>query len=151
MPPKIGLIHKAREVCDLWLLRLPIPNINPSLISYLALPVSLAFILLWDKNELLALIMLVIVLILDWLDGLVAKKYKRASEKGWLIDVTTDRLSEGIIFIVFIYPWFYLFLFNIFLTYFSYKLKKFSLILPLRQLFFIYLVVYYSFYYFFTR
>ncbi|MFH1367400.1 MAG: CDP-alcohol phosphatidyltransferase family protein [Patescibacteria group bacterium] len=148
MPPKFELINKSRKVIDLWILRLPLPNINPSLISFLALPFSLAFILLWDKNKLISLILLMIILILDWLDGLVAKKYGRSSERGWLTDVSTDRFSEGIIFLIFITPWFYLFLLNIFLTYFSYKLKKFSLILPLRQLFFIYLVAYHTFYYF---
>lgn len=151
MPPKIGFVQKAREVCDLWLLRLPMPNVNPSVISYLALPFSLAFILLWDKNELISLIFLIIVLIFDWLDGLVAKKYRRASEKGWLIDVATDRFSEGIIFAYFFHPWFYFFLANIILTLISYKVKRHIFILPLRHFFFLYLIAYYTFYYFFTR
>ena len=151
MPPKIGIIHKSREVIDLWLLRLPWPKVNPNLISYLALPFSLIFILLWDKYELLSFFVLVVVLLLDWIDGLVAKKYHSTSEAGWVVDVTTDRLSEGIIFIHFFHPWFYLFLVNILLTAASYKFKKFSLILPLRHLLFLYLIAYYSFYYFFTR
>jgi len=151
MPPKIGFIAKSREVIDFWLLRLPWPNIEPNLISYLALPASLAFILVWPVNKLAALIILMVVLILDWLDGLVAKKFGKASEKGWVIDVVTDRLSEGIIFAYFFHPWFYFFLLNILLTLFSYKFKKFSLILPLRHLFFLYLILFFSFYYFFTR
>ncbi|MFA5070666.1 MAG: CDP-alcohol phosphatidyltransferase family protein [Patescibacteria group bacterium] len=151
MPPKIGIIQKARDVIDLWLLRLPWPKVNPNYISYLALPFSLIFILLWDRYKLLSFFVLVFVLILDWMDGLVAKKYQTASEEGWLVDVTTDRLSEGVIFIHFFHPWFYLFLVNLFLTAASFKFKKFSFILPLRHLLFLYLIAYYSFYYFISR
>ena len=148
MPPKLGIIRKSREVTDFWILRLPLPNINPDIISYLALPFSLAFVCCWDRYRLISFILFVLTLIIDWLDGLVAKKHNQVSEKGWVIDVVTDRLSEGIIFLRFFQPWFYFYVLNIFLTYLSYKFRKFSLILPLRQFFFLYLVIYYSAYYF---
>lgn len=151
MPPKLGFIEKSRAVIDFWMLRFPWPKISPNLISYLALPFSLVFIFLWRPFPLLALIILMIVLFLDWLDGLVAKKYHLASEKGWLVDVATDRFSEGIIFAYFFHPWFYFFVANVILTFISYKVKRHIFILPLRQAFFLYLIVYYSFYYYFSR
>ena len=151
MPSKIALVAKARELSDYWLMRLPWPNINPSLITGIAVPLSLVFVFLWDKYPFWAFLALSVSLVTDWLDGIIAKKYHRASEKGWLADVITDRICEGIIFAKFFTPWFYFFLFNILMTFLSYKLKKQMLILSLRHLFFLYLIAYHSFLYFYSR
>jgi len=74
---------------------------------------------------------------LDWLDGLVARKYHLVSEEGYMVDVAADRLSEGILFVMFMMPWFYLFALNNIMTILSFKEKK-HIILPLRQAFLIY-------------
>ncbi|MFC1662597.1 CDP-alcohol phosphatidyltransferase family protein [Patescibacteria group bacterium] len=147
MPQKLSIIQKCREITDLWIRRLPLPNINPSIISFLAIPFSLAFIILWDDNQTAAFIFLALTLITDWLDGILAKKHHRESEKGWVIDTVTDRLSEGIIFLKFFNPWFYVFLANIVLSLISYKSKK-AILIPLRQVFFLYIIMKYTLHFF---
>jgi len=147
MAEKLKIIGKSREIIDFWILKLPWPNINPSCITILAIPLSIAFIFSWADNKILAIVILFLVIIFDWLDGVVARKYSRASYKGWLIDTITDRFSEGIIFIFFGGIWFYLFLVNILLNVISGFLKK-NLILPLRVAFYLYLIFIYTFSYF---
>ncbi|MFH0952145.1 MAG: CDP-alcohol phosphatidyltransferase family protein [Patescibacteria group bacterium] len=149
MSEKLNVINKIRELSDWWLYRLPWPNINPSIITFLAIPFSIAFILLWDDHRTLSFIFLILTLTADWLDGVIAKKHKRDSRKGWYIDVITDRISEGIIFLKFFHPWFYFFLLNVILTAISAKIKKNFLIVGLRQLLFLYLISLYTFLYFY--
>ena len=91
--------------------------------------------------------MLFCCLLSDWLDGIIARHHHRASEKGWFIDVITDRISEGIIFSIFFWPWFYLFILNILLNFISYFIKK-NLTMPLRFAFFIYIIILYTYNYF---
>ncbi len=147
MPQKIGIVKKFRDVSDLWVLRLPMPNINPSIITLLAIPFSIAFIFLWEDQKAWAIILLFCCLLSDWLDGIIARHHHRASEKGWFIDVITDRISEGIIFSIFFWPWFYLFILNILLNFISYFIKK-NLTMPLRFAFFIYIIILYTYNYF---
>jgi len=54
-----------------------------------------------------------------------------------MVDVVSDRLSEGIIFVPFFVPWFFLFSLNNILAIFSFTRKK-HIILPLRHIFIIY-------------
>lgn len=125
------------------ILKVPLPQIHPDVISALSLILSVFFV--FYNNVLYQILILAIVLILDWLDGLVAKKYQyRKSEiekeRGWMVDVFTDRLSEGIISIIYFMPFFPLFSLNCFLSLWSYKSKK-HFILPVRQVLFLYLVI----------
>jgi len=147
MLQKLSLVKKIREVTDLWFFRIPFPNINPSIITLLAIPFSIAFIFLWEDHKVAAIVVFFLILLSDWLDGIIARQHKRASKKGWFIDTITDRVSEGIIFLVFFWPWFYLFLLNIILNIFSYFVKR-NLILPIRSVFFLYIIILYSYYYF---
>ncbi|MDZ7798549.1 MAG: CDP-alcohol phosphatidyltransferase family protein [Patescibacteria group bacterium] len=147
MAEKLKMVRKLREIIDFWILKLPWPNINPSYITILAIPLSIAFIFSWADHKILAIVILFFVIIFDWLDGVVARKYNRASYKGWLIDTITDRFSEGIIFIFFGGAWFYLFLVNVILNIVSGFFKK-NLILPLRLIFYLYLIFVYTYSYF---
>lgn len=83
---------------------------------------------------------LILTLLLDWLDGLIAKKHNLVSEKGYIVDVAADRLSEAIIFIPFFYPWFYFFTLNMLLTIAGF-IKNRHIILPLRAIFAAYLLL----------
>ena len=141
IPKKISLVRIMRDWLDSRLIKLPWPKVNPSYISFVSLVFSIFFVFIWlYGDKWLAAFILFLGLTLDWIDGLVARKYHEASSKGWMIDVLTDRLSEGIIFsyAASFYPWFSLFLINCLLSFLSFKIKR-HLIMPLRQLFLVYI------------
>lgn len=144
LPQRPYFIQKFREYIDYYPAKLPLPKINPDLFSFLSVIFSLFFLIIWrssfPQKIPIALTCLIIALMLDWLDGLIARKQKIASKRGWLVDAICDRLSEGLIFLPFFFPWFYLFLWNALFLIISYLTKK-QILLPLRQFFLIYLII----------
>jgi len=131
---KLRLVRKARAMVDHVLLRPPLPRVNPDVLSGLSIITSLVFTLALRYSSVAALVLIIVTLLLDWFDGLIAQKHNLFSEEGYIVDLASDRLSEGIMFIPFFFPWFYLFLVNAILTVFSFTKKK-HVILPLRQAF----------------
>ncbi len=140
---KLKYVVAFRRFTDEIILKAPLPRIHPDVISALSLILSVFFV--FYNNVSYHILILVIVLLLDWLDGLVAKKYQYRKneiekERGWMVDVVSDRLSEGIISVIYFMPFFPLFSLNCFLSLWSYKSKK-HFILPVRQILLLYLVV----------
>lgn len=134
---KLKYVRKIREITDYIFLKLPLPKVNPNIISGLSILTSLLFILSLKYSLILAFVLIISTLLFDWFDGLIAKKYSLCSDEGYIVDVTSDRLSEGIMFIPFFIPWFYLFVLNSILTVFSFAKNK-HIIIPLRHIFAIY-------------
>jgi len=91
------------------------------------------FVIFLNISAGVSLILLFITILLDWFDGLTAKKFNRGSEEGYFADLVSDRLSEGIIFSVMFFPFFFLFTANCFLTIWS-VVRKRHVILPLRHI-----------------
>lgn len=140
---KMDWVLNLRSFIDKYPLMLPLPKIHPNSVSAMSVICSIVFIILVQKSYLVvALIVLLVILLLDWMDGLIAKKFGLQSKEGYICDVTADRLSEGIIFLFFFNPWFFLFTLNTLLTLFSFK-RKIHLILPLRHIFTIFFIIKY--------
>ena len=137
---KLGSVKRMREATDSILLRLPLPRINPNVISGLSILTSLLFLLVLNLSAWLALAFIMVTIVLDWLDGLVAKKHNLCSEEGYMVDIASDRLSEGIMFIPFFMPWFFLFALNNVLALAGFTRNR-HIILPLRHLFLIWFLV----------
>jgi len=116
---------------------LPLPNINPSIFTFLSLVASVGFAFIWSRQPGWAAVLLAVSLLLDWLDGAIAEHFHRASAKGWWIDAIEDRLSEIIILGPFAIIWTYLFALNASLTFVSYKIRV-NVTMPLRFTFFFY-------------
>jgi len=131
---KSEYVKKLRAITDSIPLQLPLPRVNPSLVSALSIVTSLAFILVLKHSPVVAWSLVVITLLLDWLDGLIAKKYELCSREGYLVDLIADRISEAILFIPYLMPWFCLFILNSILTLFGIAKRK-QFILPLRAAF----------------
>jgi len=131
---KSEYVKKLRTIIDSVGLQLPLPRINPSLVSALSVVTSLAFVLVLKHAPVVALLLVVVTLLLDWFDGLIAKKYELCSREGYLVDLAADRLSEAILFIPYFVPWFYLFILNGALTLFGIARHK-HILLPLRAAF----------------
>jgi hypothetical protein len=137
---KAAVVRALRERADRLLLRLPLPRMNPSYLSGASLVATLLFLAVLRHSSVAALVLLVIIVLLDWLDGITAQKHELCSEQGYMIDLAADRISEGLLFIPFFVPWFYLFVLNTLLTVVSFVRQKHT-ILSLRQAFLIYFVV----------
>lgn len=133
---KLKIVEKLRKSTDSVFLKLPLPKINPNMVSGISILTSLIFILTLSYS-IISLVFLIITILLDWFDGLIAKKHNLVSEQGYITDITVDRVSETLILIPFFIPWFFLFALNNVLTLVCFVRKK-HIILPLRHLFLIY-------------
>jgi len=136
---KLCFVKKMRKVTDHVFLKMPLPRVNPNMVSGLSLVTSV-FFLLTLNSAILAFSFLLLTLLLDWFDGLIAKKHNLCSEEGYMVDITADRLSEGIIFSAFLFPWFHLFALNTVLTMLSFSRKK-HVIIPLRHIFLVFFLL----------
>ena len=68
--------------------------------------VFLIIFLVYTKNlysRLFALLLLVLIFFMDWLDGFVARKYHLATAFGGVVDVAGDRIVENSLWISFAY------------------------------------------------
>lgn len=138
--PQKPRVSTAVRRLDAWVMALPLPRVRPNLISGLSILASLLAILAFLISPLLVIVLVFLVLVLDYLDGVIARKHSLTSEGGYHVDVAADRLSEGILFSLFFFPWFYFFALNCLLTMVSFTRGK-HLIIPLRHLFLVYLIV----------
>lgn len=137
-PQKMNWVNRIRTSVDAPLSRLPWPNINPTLVTFLSVVLSVGFLLCYLYAYYgWATLFLIVSLLLDWIDGTIARKYGRSSRRGWVIDTVADRLSEALILFPFLNPWYALWLVNCALSIYSYRRNR-SVILPIRLGFLIY-------------
>lgn len=144
-PQRFNFVTKFRQIVDKYPLKLPLLKIDPNFISFLSCIFSLFFLVIWQtdlpQKIPISFTCLIFGAMLDWLDGLIARKHGLASEKGWIIDTVCDRLSEFFIILPFsFFPWFYLLFWNILLSWISWFTKK-QITFPLRFIFLIYFLI----------
>ena len=128
-----------RNYTDKLGLMLPLPNIRPSIVSGLSVVTSMLFLYCSTFSAYAAFAFLFTTLMLDWFDGLIARKYGSTSEEGYIIDVASDRFSESLILVTpaFFFPWFLFFTINCVLAMISVARER-HLIIPLRHVFLIF-------------
>lgn len=134
IPKRTGLAMIYRSVLNKWEKYLIFPSKNPSNYQVVGLLLSVGY--LFTTNLIIQIVLVAVILILDWMDGAVARKYNLVGREGWMIDVFVDRLSEGFIFAVHLFTplgtaFFVLYIINIFLSMYSVRSGK-HLLLPLR-------------------
>lgn len=133
---------------DAWYDSLPVPRINPDIVSGVALLIAfLVVVAVSVQLMFVAWLFLLVHLFLDGLSSAIERRYQTRQtsierQHGVIADTLFDRASEGILFIIppFFLPWFPLFLLNILLTLLSVR-KHRSWVLPLRIAFFIVLSI----------
>ena len=123
--------------------RIWLPDINPSF--YHASGLGLSIVYLYATTPATKSVLLAAILILDWVDGATARRFRGGSRPGYFIDTLTDRVSEGFIFAaeaqsMLGQAFFLLWLLNCALTYYSIRSNRHTL-LPLRFVYLIVLVV----------
>lgn len=139
IPVKYDWMIKFRRYLDGFVMEgVPLPNINPDIISAMSVfTVAVAF--MYKENLWWIFMFVLLSLILDWGDGVVARKYNRASRHGYWVDIICDRLAELLIAIYSPLFWLPMFAINFILVFVNLKTKV-HLMLPIRAAFLIFLL-----------
>lgn len=143
IPKRSKLAKIYRDILDKYEGSLVFPIKDPNF--YQVFSVLLSAVFLFRPQPVLGIVLISLILLSDWMDGAVARKYNLTSREGWMIDVVIDRISEGLMFIAYLGTFvgnlfFFLYLFNIVGSYYSIKSGKHTLI-PTRFFYLIYLIV----------
>ncbi|MFH0962044.1 MAG: CDP-alcohol phosphatidyltransferase family protein [archaeon] len=142
---RLWLIEFLREFYEKLVGKLPLPKINPNILSLLSIAASILFVVVFGISRTVGILVLLSAILLDGLDGAVARKWRGAfrtsEEAGYCVDLYSDRLSEGIIFSVFFIPWFPLFAANCLLSFFGAGARR-HIVLPLRGVFLFWLLLF---------
>jgi len=119
-------------------------QVKANMISGLSLVCSpIAYLLLSERAIAASIIVLFLILLLDALDGMIARATSQtSSEDGWMVDVSVDRLSEAVICLALSRVFILLTIINMGLALLSYHYKKHA-IMPLRQAILLILISYY--------
>ncbi len=128
------MVYRGSSFYGLDKIAKAIPTVNPDWISRLG--VVLALPIIFFKEIWIIAVFLFLSLVLDWLDGVMARRLKK---KDFHVDLGCDRATEFTMVARFpiLLP---VVMFNVFASVFRAK-KNLPLIFPLRQLFFVYLLL----------
>lgn len=113
---------------------------DPNIIFAFTILTSLGFLLSIGFSKLFALIMIIFTISLAFWGQSLAKKH--FTKEINMVDVMSARFSEGLMFVMFFKPWFFLFSFNCVLSMFNCKRNR-NIVLPLRPVFLIYFLFIY--------
>jgi len=97
IPCRPSIATPYRALLSSLELQIVLPNVNPSYYHLLGLGLSVLYLFALTPAQKIGLI--AVILIADWLDGATARRHKRCSPGGYLMDLLTDRASEAFIFI----------------------------------------------------
>jgi phosphatidylglycerophosphate synthase len=123
--------------------RIWLPDVNPAF--YHASELALSIVYLYAAAPAVKITLLAAILLLDWVDGATARRFRGGSRSGYIIDTLTDRASEGFIFAAEAQSlpgqaFFLLWLLNCALTYYSIRTNR-HISLALRFAYLVALVV----------
>ena len=96
IPGRPAVASPYRAVLTALGQRLILPKVNP--VYYHLLAIFLSVLFLYAQESWIQIAIVGAVLMTDWLDGATAKRYWQPSRAGYVIDVVTDRASEGFLF-----------------------------------------------------
>lgn len=119
-------------------------QVDANMISGLGLVFTpIAYMLLSERAIAASIIAIFLILLLDALDGIVARaKGQTSSEDGWMVDISVDRISEAVISLALSRVFILLTILNMGLALLSYHHKKHAII-PLRHAILLILIAYY--------
>jgi phosphatidylglycerophosphate synthase len=119
-------------------------HVDANMISGLSLALSpIVYLLIAERAILASIIALFVVILLDALDGIVARaKGQTSSNDGWVVDVSVDRVSEAVISLALSRIFILFTILNIGLALLSCHYKKHAII-PLRHAILVTLITYF--------
>lgn len=141
----VKVFSAFRMILKPVLTRFPlVRQVDANMISGLSLVFTpIAYLLLSERAIAASIIAIFLILLLDALDGIVARaKGQTSSEDGWMVDVSVDRISEAVISLALSRVFILLTILNMGLALLSYRYKKHAII-PLRHAILLILIAYY--------
>jgi hypothetical protein len=118
-------------------------RVNANMVSGLSLACSpIVYLLIADRVILASVITLFVVLLLDVVDGTVARATGQTCEDGWMVDVSVDRVSEAVISLALSRIFILFTIINMGLALLSCHYRKHAII-PFRQSILLLLIAYY--------
>lgn len=143
--PTFALWTNLRAPFERWFASLPLPQVNPDVVSGICLLLAFLFVAaVYQGGNDVAWVFLAAHLFLCGIADALARQWRAAHDRDDLLhaqrlDLFVDRASELLLFsaAAFLWPWLFLFVVNTFLTLLS-MLRHRSYILPLRLAFFVY-------------
>jgi hypothetical protein len=119
-------------------------HVDANMISGLSLGLSpIVYLLIAERAILASIIALFVVMLLDALDGIVARaKGQTSSNDGWVVDVSVDRVSEAVISLALSRIFILFTILNMGLALLSCHYKKHAII-PLRHAILVTLIAYF--------
>ena len=118
-------------------------RVDPDTISGMSLALSpVAYLLLSERAIAASIAMVFLVLLLDALDGIVARATEQTCKDGWMVDVAVDRVSEAVICLALSRVFIVLIILNLGLALLSCHYKKHAII-PLRQTTLVIIIAYF--------
>lgn len=139
MVEKLPGIKQFREFFDKIFQKIPWPNINPSILTVGSL-IPAILVALSYPDPFWVWLWSVLLLFMDLADGAIAKKYKKESRFGYLMDLWFDRITETIVLIPFLLHlniWLSLLILNWIFSVISVKSNR-HISIPLRQAYAVY-------------
>jgi phosphatidylglycerophosphate synthase len=132
--------RKVLAFLEKWIV---LPHIRPAYYDITAILLSVLFFVI--TSAWLKILILFLIILTDWLDGATARRYYLLRKEGYLMDVLTDRASEGLVFVSAIGTlpgkvFFLLWMINVALGFYSLLTKKHTS-LPLRCVYLIVLII----------
>lgn len=97
IPQRLAFTRMYRSLLGRAEPYLVLPIRDPNVYQILSLILSIVYV--GAVTVTVQIILVVMILISDWMDGAAARKYSKPSREGWMIDVAVDRISEGFIFL----------------------------------------------------
>ena len=141
----VKALSAFRMVLKPVLTRFPLlKRVDANMISGLSLVCSpIVYLLISERAIPASIIALFLVMLLDALDGIVARaKGETSSEDGWMVDVAVDRVSEAVISLALSRIFILFTILNMCLALLSCHYRKHA-ILPLRHAILLILIAYY--------
>lgn len=142
-PKRLGISRLYRFISENLGAALPLFNVNPNLISLIGFIFTIPAIIFINFYP-LNVILIFVSLILDWLDGVYARRLNKVSYRGYMIDVTLDHLANILLSIALLNAYYgkvllTLSIVNIALLYYSLKIKR-HIMFPIRMIIFLILI-----------
>ena len=96
IPKRNALAIPYRVLLQFFEKWVKLPNINPSFYNLAGIGLSILY--LYTHTHWLKIAIIFLICLFDWFDGATARRHNKCSRSGYIIDNTTDRVSEAFIF-----------------------------------------------------
>lgn len=116
-------------------------RVHPTSVSASTIITTLAAMAFFSFSRHFFVFFLLLTIFLSMADRFVVREYYSYNASDRVCALVSDRISEGLLFLLFFKPWFFLFTVNSVLMVYSY-VRKHNFTLPLKEIFTVYYLLF---------